>query len=849
MCHPEPSHPPRPRGRHLSAGVVATARTGLSDARASVCVDQPAEPMYENPPVPQDPWRYLRRTDLAQLRAAARRLAKLDWAARLPHLDAVIAEAERRGVDFLRAESCLASLGDRAFALHALVTARRVRLFWLSPVLLPWFRDDVTAPGEPPAWTVAWLAHADHSPDTLRKAGQIILAALRRDRTRGAALRPLVRALLLHPLAPRTRFLTAFVRLALEPGGRDRGPFVSKWPKAWRRRAGQDEYTGTLGTDDRALRRVVRVVMAMAPRMLVDNPTLTRAFDALPTAERAAFLYSNAVADGAALGAWAVAARARLADDRRDAPPDGPAAVPDGPAFSVVVRDPWWDAFLTNAAACVAPRPIHVDEAWPISREWITRLRVTGDRLVPWWPDALPGLTEAETTLVLHDAPYLTAAYLERLVVERPGERHTTGDGPPRPHRRDGAWRLDVLWRLAFATPDIEVGWLHERVRRELAAAVGAPRRPGWLQAWAEDARTPAADLTQALAMIEAVVGPDAARLMATRLLHVVRAVLMHPALPVEATATPLLEVALDPRVYEKPHATADFARRFAARWATEQLPLGVGVRLLRLFTETAPALLPTMPALDAAIPWMPPREWATHAFWLFMQGGTEAVRQWAMDRALGLREEDHAVAFLAAMQRAAALQEAGGDAFADFEAHVNAIAPLPERELNVLTLAPAYVPDRAAGVARLVVQLGTGSSTLALFASMLVRALRGEAYTQREGPFGGLAWTAATRRALEGAAVDPAMPEAPVPRVRLVACVECDGAGACGGGVDAEVVVDGDRVIWRDLALVHDPTVRFRGLRAYRFARDQYVQALDQFEQWAALLPATVPIPPRAAG
>lgn len=53
----------------------------------------------------------------------------------------------------------------------------------------------------------------------------------------------------------------------------------------------------------------------------------------------------------------------------------------------------------------------------------------------------------------------------------------------------------------------------------------------------------------------------------------------------------------------------------------------------------------------------------------------------------------------------------------------------------------------------------------------------------------------------------------------------------------------------WRDLrrtdhSLVHDPTVRLRGMATIRFARDAYRQALDHFDQVAALLPATIAVP-----
>lgn len=822
--------------------------------------------MYENAPVPEDPWRYLRRTDLRQLRAAARRLARHTWAERLPRLDEVIAEAERRGVEFLRAESCLAGLGDRAFALHALVTARRVALFWLSPILLPWFRDDVTGAGDPPAWTVAWLAHPDHAADTLDRAGRILLAALRRDRSRAAALRPLVRALLLHRSAPRVRLLTAFVGLALEPDGADRGHFVSKWPKRWRQRARADAYTAELGTDDRALRRVVRVVMATAPRMLVDNPTLTRAFDALAEAERRAFLASEAVRDDRVLAPWVAVACEALARDREAAPAnavptDGTRDVAGGadttatPSSQSVVRDAWCDFYLSDAATRVAPRPIALDEAFPISAAWIRAVKATADRLAPWWPYALPGLIEAETALVVSGAPSLTVAHLAQLVADRPGERRGVAPGSWRPHRRDGAWRLGLLWRLALATPEIDVEWLQTRLRRELPAAIRAPRRPGWLQAWVEDPRTNVVDLLSALAMIEAVVGADPARLTATRLVHVARAILLHPNLPGLSTATPLLEALLDPRVQAHPLATREFARRFAARWGTAQLPGSTGLRLIRLFVETAPALLPAMPALDMAIPWMPPTEWATHACWLYLQAPHEA-RVWAWERARGLTEEDRAVGMMRAAERVTALHDTGGPAWEGVQAGVMAAAerpvgPSPAPQL--FTLAPAYVPDREAGVARLVVHGYVDATNLTVLLSQLLRAARGGDFAYREGPVGGLPWTAATRRALRGTALDDhtadaAAPDA-TPYVPIVGCVDCAAGPACPGGVEAQVVVCGDEVRWGALRAVHDPAVRLHKLGTFHFARAAYLEALDAMERWGALLPETVPLASATGG
>jgi hypothetical protein len=622
----------------------------------------------------------------------------------------------------------------------------------------------------------------------------------------------------------------------LDPGGRDRGPFLSKWPKRWRQRAGRDAWIAGLGTDDRALRRVVRVVLALAPQVLVDNPTLTRAFDALPVMERRGWLASDLVARDAALYAWAESARARL---------DGEATPTTGVQATGALhpRDPWWDVYLDDAAARIAGRALRLDEAWTISREWIARVQATADRRAPWWRHTLPGLEAAAAVLVAAGVEHMTAAHLVDLVATRTGTRPAAAGAVARPHRRDASWRLDVLWQLALTTQGIEVEWLHDRLRRELAAAIAAPRRPGWLHAWAEDPRTPGVDLVRFLAMVELRVYEAATRLATTRLHGVVRTALLHPALPPEALDTPLLDLVIDATHGGTDASAAVFARRFAERWGRAPLPVEVGVRVLRSFMTSHAPLLPSMPSLEAAMPWMPPSEWAT-LLAMSMTLRPEPVRSWAMARMNTLSDAQQAEGFRAFIAAGTRVRAEGGplsDALASM---------LRQRDRehgsarSTLVLAPAYVLDRGAGVAHRVVHVYVDGHSLTHYLNEVERLRRGGARGVGEGPFTGTWWTETTAAVLRGGGA----PEAGTVsgRFGLVACTECD-VMACGGGVDAEVVVEDETVTWRALALVHSPALPLAGVPPFRFDREAYEQVLDDTMRLLTLLPQTVVLAERA--
>ena len=486
------------------------------------------------------------------------------------------------------------------------------------------------------------------------------------------------------------------------------------------------------------------------------------------------------------------------------------------------------DEHLTDAESRIGPgRPLPHDLA-VVSREWIAAVLRTAKSAPAVWDDVVDGLDWADSH-VLHyhpELPGLTAAHLLSLVGAVPAPRSVASRPPV---RRDAAWRLDRFWRVALATPDIDLGWVHGQLQRALPAAVRAERRPKWLQAWVGDARTTGADLVRILDLIDAAVGDDPARLEATRLLHVVRAALVHPACPADGLATPLLETALGAGGATGRWGHEAFRAAFLQRWGTAALPDAVGVRLLRLFAAEAPAVLPAMPALDAAIAWIPPAEWAARL--LELSGHADAtVRAWALRR--GGDGGDGRVASVTGFARIHAAPSA----------RIGRGTGEAASRLHTLTLALASVPERHMGEAMLVVLPYVDGVALATLFGQYDRARRGYPFGVDEGPYGGLSWSRNLLSLLRGDSARNAWGDQDQGRCDLLSCLGCLEVSC--GGIRVRITMRDDVVVWDDFVHTYDRDVRFGWVGPFTFDRAQYEAALDELARQASPLPSCVGIP-----